>query len=172
MATEPQAKRKTMTAEERRQMSIEKIAASDKERTKDGRPSDYSIELAQEICEAISSCTLSLGKLCSINKNWPCRDTISIWRVRYRDFSDMYMNAKRAQCDLYAEECVDISDSDDLDATMRDNLRVSTRKWFVSKLAPKLYGDRVVLEDGSGKEEVIKSTQKKLEKVLQKRKKV
>jgi len=165
-------KRKTLTAEERRQISITNMENDEIRRGAGGRPTTYTLELAKEICDAVARCTLSMTTLVKANQHWPERETIALWRVRHEEFYLMYMQAKQAQCDLYAEECVDISDSENLEATMRDNLRVSTRKWFVSKLAPKLYGDKVVLEDSSGKEEVIKTTQKKLEKALLKRKSI
>jgi hypothetical protein len=80
------------------------------------------------------------------------------------------MKAKQAQCDLYAEECVEISDSDILEATQRDTLRVNTRKWFVSKLAPKIYGDKMTIEDKDGRQSIISAAKEKVERALGKRK--
>lgn len=167
---EPKKKRKTLTSEERRVIAIENMRKDEIKRGAGGRPTDYNEALALEICEAISKCTLSIPKLVSMNPHWPLRDTIAIWRVRYPAFYDMYMKAKQAQCDLYAEECVEISDSEILEATQRDKLRVDTRKWFVSKLAPKIYGDKMTIEDTKGNQSIISATKQKLERALGKRK--
>jgi hypothetical protein len=163
-------KRKTLTSAERRDIAIANMAADKIKRGAGGRPTDYNEELALEICEAISKCTLSIPKLVKENPHWPLRDTIAIWRVRYPKFYDMYMKAKQAQCDLYAEECVEISDSDILEATQRDTLRVNTRKWFVSKLAPKIYGDKMTIEDKDGRQSIISAAKEKVERALGKRK--
>jgi hypothetical protein len=48
--------------------------------------------------------------------------------------------------DYYVHEIEDIADgSGDVKG---DALRVDTRKWIASKLAPRRYGDRVALTDG------------------------
>jgi hypothetical protein len=49
--------------------------------------------------------------------------------------------------DYYVHEIETIADgSGDV---KRDTLRVDTRKWIASKLAPRRYGDRVALADGN-----------------------
>jgi hypothetical protein len=49
--------------------------------------------------------------------------------------------------DYYLHDIEEIADgSGDV---KRDTLRVDTRKWIAAKLAPRRYGDRVALADGS-----------------------
>ena len=43
-----------------------------------GRPSKYTPELAQEICDAVASSTLSMKELCSAHEHWPVYE--NIWR--------------------------------------------------------------------------------------------
>jgi len=113
------------------------------EKAKMGRPTMFTPELANEICLAISTSTLGMGKLCSLHPHWPARETINEWRIlRIDDFSLAYNDAKRAQADLYVEECLDIGDETDPEWSSVAKLRVDTRKWVACKLLPKIYGDR------------------------------
>lgn len=92
----------------------------------------------------------------------PCHDTIFRWRYKIKSFSDQYTQAKMAQAELLAEETLDIADDatndwmeklDDEgkpigwiingDHINRSRLRVDLRKWHASKLAPKIYGDKL-----------------------------
>lgn len=123
---------------------------------KRGRPTDYTPELANKICEAVATSTLGLSKICAQNPEFPTRDTIYQWRYRYKDFSDNYANAKRTQAELLAEEIAEIADDSSNDYYADENgnqrfnaehyqrsrLRVDTRKWIACKLLPKVYGDK------------------------------
>ena len=74
------------------------------------------------------------------------------------NFRRQYARSKSIQCHVIAEETLDISDDNSLDKVVdkegnlvsnpanvqRDRLRVDTRKWHVSKLMPKIYGERVL----------------------------
>lgn len=120
-----------------------------------GRPSEYSKELADRICKAIATTTLGTKKLCAMHDWMPVHDTIYRWMYEYKDFSDQYKAAKVKQGELLAEETIDIADDASNDIRLsqmgdevvnaefvaRSKLRVDTRKWMVSKLLPKLYGD-------------------------------
>ncbi len=87
----------------------------------------------------------------------PSTDTIYKWRYRHSEFADKYALAKAKQAELMAEQLIDIADEGindtyiddygkqqiDTDVIARSRLRVDTRKWYASKLAPKIYGDQV-----------------------------
>lgn len=121
-----------------------------------GRPTDYTSELADEICQAVATSTDGLSKICARNPHFPTRDTIYAWRYKHKYFSDNYANAKRQQAELLAEEIIDISDNSSKDTIENENgkvsfnsewaarsrLRVDTRKWIACKLLPKIYGDK------------------------------
>jgi hypothetical protein len=125
-----------------------------------GRPSDYTDELANEICKAIATSSKGLKNLCAENPHWPHRDTILEWRFKNKAFSDLYMQAKVNQVEALVDECLDIADDTDNDTITkttksgeeyeacnsewlnRSRLRIDTRKWLAAKLAPKLYGER------------------------------
>jgi hypothetical protein len=131
---------------------------SEKQKAKIGAPTDYTEELADRICETIATSNLGTNKLCVIHKDWmPSPDTIYKWRYRHKEFADKYALAKAKQAELMAEELMDIADDGmndtyvdengnlkvDTDVVARSRLRVDTRKWYASKLAPKIYGEKV-----------------------------
>lgn len=130
-----------------------------------GRPSSYSQELADRICEAISSQTLGLRHICEQNEDFPSTTTIYRWLVENESFREQYARAKDTQLEMMAEEMLDIADdgSNDLmtivkgdvayeqenkEVTNRSRLRVDTRKWLLSKLNPKKYGDKLDVTSG------------------------
>lgn len=121
----------------------------------------YTDELADEICHAIATHPYGLERICKKFPHFPDKCTIWAWRLKYSDFSDKYYKAKLLQADLHVEECVDISDDTSIDKKMNHNgdevtnneavnrsrLKVDTRKWIASKLLPKQYGDKQLVED-------------------------
>jgi hypothetical protein len=74
--------------------------------------------------------------------------------------AERYARAKTASLEAMADEIIDIADARegdvfvtedgrrliDNEAVQRARLRVDTRKWIMSKLAPKKYGERVTQE--------------------------
>lgn len=120
-----------------------------------GRPTDYNKEIADYICEIVATNHHGLGKLCKMFDKMPDRDTINLWRFKHKEFSAQYLTAKTAQMDLVMEELDDIMDEnlhyyeDDKGRSRIDApsasiaiAKANNRKWFASKIAPKLYGDR------------------------------
>ena len=119
-----------------------------------GRPTKYSDELAEIICERVATHRHGLKKICAMYHDMPDHTTITLWRIKHKEFSTQYLAAKKSQIDLVIEE---------LDEVMDENLRFYTdekgneridspsatiaiakannKKWFASKLAPQLYGD-------------------------------
>lgn len=125
-----------------------------------GRPTDYTKELGLEICDKISNSSKGLRTLCNENTHWPDRSNIFRWRLRIKEFRDLYDEAKKNQVEALVDDCLDISDETSHDIITkvakdgseyevcnseyinRSRLRVDTRKWLAQKLAPKTYGDR------------------------------
>lgn len=119
-----------------------------------GRPSDYNPELGDLICRRIASGE-SVLKI-SRDADMPGRTTIWTWTNDNEEFRDKYARAKAAQMDHYAEQLVDIADSNeddtyctaegevkhDTDHIQRAKLRIDTRKWVMARLAARKYGDK------------------------------
>lgn len=134
-----------------------------------GRPSGYSIKLAKEICDKIASSSYGIKKLCKLNENWPSHETIYQWLMKYKEFADLYAQAKRNQVSVFIDEIIDIADDKTQDADVDDNgnlipnsefinrsrVRIDTRKWLASKLVPRLYGDKSPAEEEKPTQTVI-----------------
>ena len=123
-----------------------------------GRPSSHTSDLAGAICERLSQGE-SLRKICS-GEDMPSKSTVMRWLAGNEEFRGQYARARDAQADYYAEEILEISDDGSHDTyetedgrtvvnsevVQRSRLRVDSRKWLASKLAPKKYGDKVMAE--------------------------
>jgi hypothetical protein len=152
-----------------RQKKIEALAVADamvkesiqpKIKNAAGRPSKYTKELGEAICRKVACSPDGLKKLCKSIEWFPHHDTIMEWRFVHQEFSDQYKKAKIQQADVLAEDIVDIADDSTWDEietehgikmnseyVARSRLRVETRKWHLSKLLPKVYGERVQTEN-------------------------
>ena len=121
-----------------------------KEKKKTGRPTKYTEELGKKICEQIAN-GKSLKKICKSAK-MPHRDTIHRWLLdkEKKEFYDNYEKAVNVRTENMFDEIEEISDlSDKKQSTNRSRLRIDTRKWYLSKIMPKKFGDKVdVTSDG------------------------
>lgn len=130
-----------------------------------GRPTKYTPRLVDRICARLAMGE-SLRSVCRDEK-MPNITTIFEWLRKYEDFSNQYARAKQESADYMAEELLDIADNGandymerenklgdkvtvvDKEHIMRSRLRVDTRKWLMSKMKPKKYGDKLdVTSDG------------------------
>ena len=108
-----------------------------------GRPI-YTPELAEKVCERLTNGE-SLRRICK-DDDMPCCATVWHWLYKYPDFARQYALAREAQAEYYADEIVDISDSEE-DARSRA-VKIDARKWVASKLRPRRYGELVKHEHG------------------------
>lgn len=122
-------------------------------RRKLGRPTDYTKDMADKICEKISG-GLSLRAICA-EAGMPARGTVYRWLIENADFQDQYTRAREKQADYFAEEIIEIADSAEAEsaAVSKAKLQIDARKWAASKIAPKKYGDKQEIDvkssDGS-----------------------
>ena len=92
-----------------------------------GRPSGYTLEIADMICEAIAH-GHGLHQMCRDNDNWPSSSMVYRWLDQREEFREAYARARQRQADYLAEEIKDISDnSTDWN---KARLQVDTRKWM------------------------------------------
>lgn len=126
---------------------------SGKEKRPVGRPSKFSQDMAEKICEQIAN-GKSLRAICA-EDDMPPMKTIYRWLEANEEFRHQYARARDRQADHYFEEIVEIADSVEADsaAVAKARLQVDARKWTLSKLAPKKYGEKTELDvkssDGS-----------------------
>lgn len=150
---------------------------------KGGRPSDYNEEIADEIINTISSCSIGLRSLCDMNDHWPDVSTLLRWVQTNNVFYERYIRAKQCQAEFLVSEILDIADDgsndfmtivkgdneyemENKEVTNRSKLRVETRRWIIERLLPKQYGTSTKIEH-SGSVEISKLTPEQREKRIQ-----
>jgi hypothetical protein len=131
------------------------------ESPKMGRPTEYTPEIGKEICVRISAgeSVRSITR----DKHLPCAATVYNWLLDKdkRDFLEQYTIARATQAEVMFEELLDIADDGtndwmekenkdgssytvlDHEHVQRSKLRVDTRKWYLSKVLPKKFGDKL-----------------------------
>lgn len=114
---------------------------------------------------------MGLGEICGDIKDLPVPSTIRLWRLNNPEFSAKYARAKLIQADILAEDCLDIAAISTPESYGPDRLRIDVRKWLASKLLPKQYGDRVLLEQKTEENEQLKEELKALRLKLDKKNK-
>jgi len=141
---------------------LEKLAKENKV----GRPTLYSEELIDEICERISDGE-SIKDICA-DDEMPKRTTIFRWLAKYEEFRNLYARAREEQADLIFDEVKKIADEcggerDETgryvpDQVTKARLQIDTRKWQAAKLRPKVYGDRIdhTSSDGTMRPSIIR----------------
>ena len=126
-----------------------------------GRPTIYSDELAQTICESLMV-GMSLRKICELD-DMPAISTVMQWLASNKsDFMEQYAHARQVQAEYLLDELIDIADDSSNDYEIvngeerlnqehiqRAKLRIDTRKWNIEKLAPKRYGNKQQIDNTS-----------------------
>jgi predicted DNA-binding protein (UPF0251 family) len=86
-----------------------------------------------------------------VGVSWTCWNE---WVSDSPELADKYARARNALLDRMAQEIADIADEPviltpdgklDSAAVQKQRLQIDTRKWLLSKLAPKKYGERLEL---------------------------
>ena len=129
------------------------------DKLKTGRKSGYNDEIGERICRATATSSRGLEHLCKENEGFPNPETVYGWVLDFPDFAKKYKEAKELQQNVLVDEMRKIADDDSKDmipndkglvsnptAVARAKLRIDTLKWHASKLAPKVYGDKVQQE--------------------------
>ena len=103
----------------------------------------YTPEIADLICTRLSEGE-SLRSICR-DPGMPTEATVRGWALRNHDgFDARYRQARQLQMDAWADFIVDIADESHRDPRDRQ-IRVDTRKWVMSKIAPKKYSERLLV---------------------------
>jgi len=122
-----------------------------------GRPSTFTQEIADKICERIAEGE-GLRRIV-LDDGMPSEKTVYRWLRENADFRQQYAGAREDQAEHFLDEIMEIADDASRDTVDTDSgevantewiqrakLRVDARKWAMSKLAPKKYGDKIGIE--------------------------
>lgn len=135
-----------------------------------GRPSKYTQELGKEICDRLSNGE-SLTSICRADR-MPSESNARAWAKNpQHPFSADYIRAREIAYMKMADEVIEISDDGSNDwmrregkegdgspyaimgeHVQRSRLRVDARKWILSKMLPKVFGDRQEITGKDGKD--------------------
>lgn len=123
-----------------------------------GRPTDYTQDLADRICNELSEGN-SLRRVC-LEEYMPSKTTVFKWFRLYPQFVDQYARAKEESADVDMETIEDLGDIAIEDAKNPKNakssnaiisaykLKADNLKWAASKKKPKKYGDKTDITSG------------------------
>lgn len=130
--------------------------AVDQAAPKVGRPSDYSLELVNSICIRIAEGE-SLRSICR-DDAMPAMSAVFRWIAAHEEFKEQYAMAMEQRTEALFEEILEIADETSRDTIDTENgekansewisrsrLRVDARKWMLSKMMPKKYGDKIAI---------------------------
>ncbi len=124
-----------------------------------GRPTIFTAEIAQTICDRLADGEI-LRAICR-TEGFPSDRAVRRWATDDPDgFGARYAAAREAGWHVIAEEIMAISDDGandtyvdengfrrtDNDVVQRSRLRVDARKWLLSKMLPKVFGDKTAIE--------------------------
>src|SRR3990167_1026711 len=129
-----------------------------------GRPNKFTNETCNKICERLMK-GQSLIQICR-DDDMPTLQTIMNWLndERKKDFLYQYRHAREIQAEYLFDEMLEICDDAsndwieietksgrkidviDNECVNRSKLRVETRKWYLSKVLPKKFGEKQTVE--------------------------
>lgn len=118
-----------------------------------GRPSLYTEEIADLICEKLTE-GMSLRKICQLD-GFPKASAIYTWLDKHPEFADKYTRAREVATEDMLEDILEIADHPELDPNDK-RIRIDTRKWAMGKLKPKKYGEKQTHEHGNKDGEALK----------------
>ena len=122
--------------------------ASAPKRSATGRPSTYTEAKAAEICRRMVEGE-SLRTICKA-PGMPTFVTVFNWRRAHPEFLEQYAREREDQADALAEEMLDVARSalraKSSEEAQGYRLLVDTLKWRASKMKPRSYGDKLLME--------------------------
>jgi hypothetical protein len=125
-----------------------------------GRPTKYTPKLGDLICEKVASNPVGLDTIVKLYDDFPAAKTIYEWHAKYPDFRKKYLEAKALQAIIKVQQIDDLLDCpllyiedangqkriDPPSASMRI-ARANNLKWEAARLAPRIYGEKVEVND-------------------------
>lgn len=118
----------------------------------EGRPSLYTKELGDSVCEGIAN-GWSLRTVCN-EEDMPALTTVFKWIREIPEFTQQYASATSERTEAHSESLLEMGDdaigkAQDVDpksagaVVQAYKLKADNLKWSMSKMKPKKYGDKV-----------------------------
>ena len=111
-----------------------------------GRPSEYLVEVADDICSLLASGE-SLNSICK-KTGFPNRSTVYRWLREHDEFRNNYARASDDRAESIFEEILDIADGaeEETASIAKARLQIDARKWILSRMNPKKFSDKQSIE--------------------------
>jgi len=124
----------------------------------------YRQRIVEMVCESTKDTEYGIRRICDAfrkdDQTFPPARTIRTWISESEELKAQYACAKEYQIEHMADQILEISDDSSLDMAFnedgkpfvdhehiqRSKLRVDSRKWLLSKINPKKYGDKISQE--------------------------
>lgn len=109
------------------------------------RPSEYTPEMADIICECLIE-GISLRRICE-SEGFPSRSTVLRWLDEREEFATKYARARTMQADLMDDMILDAAEATTNDNAAAQRVKIAAYQWRAAKLKPKVYGELLKLGD-------------------------
>jgi hypothetical protein len=120
-------------------------------------PREYSDEekraIVERVCEKVAEGGVGNTFKAASEAEGIGRRTLFRWVHENKALRELYQSARIWQAHSTAEDAIDLADTaiGGKDGNVdKVRLQVDTRKWYASKIAPKLYGDKLELTGANG----------------------
>jgi hypothetical protein len=100
-------------------------------------------EIFDDVCLELETSAKGIYKICR-ERHLDTTEFYKYMRITGESATLRYARAKELQCDNMADDMQDIADN--CEDSNKGRLQVDTRKWYLSKIKPKRYGDHQVIE--------------------------
>jgi hypothetical protein len=111
---------------------------------KAGRPTKFTPEIANAICEQMIS-GRDLLDICG-DLDMPSRSSVYRWLHDYPEFEAQYARAREAMADLELRNLKQLADDCTEDNVNSTRVKLNHFQWRLMKIAPRVYGERARTE--------------------------
>ncbi len=106
------------------------------------RRQQYSDKIAEAICDQLTE-GKSLNQICRDDPTLPSERTVRRWiRDESHPLSQPYARAREIGLEKIGDDVIALADKANPDNYNAIRLQIDARKWFLSKVAPKTFGDK------------------------------
>jgi len=109
-----------------------------------GADTSYNEAVATEVLDRLAD-GQTMKAICR-EPGMPSARTVKRWAAEdVNGFADRYDRARKLQADALFDESIDISNEEFIDSVevQAAKLKIDTRRWFIGKLYPEKYGEKV-----------------------------
>lgn len=106
-----------------------------------GRPTKYSLELAQRICDLLID-GKNLIQICKL-PGMPVRSTVIKWVDEHEKFGQMYTRAREHQGEYFVDQVAETARRSTAETANADRVKIDGYKWTAVQSNPRKYGPKV-----------------------------